>query len=118
MPQWINDDGSVTPLFKSRRYNDAFPYHSGMSIGLATAPSIEGPYAVAVDELIFGPDRMGEIEDPYLWRDAAGYHMVAKDMNASLAGQHHQMAERFLQTRCCTIVLDLEPTSNPRRNAA
>ena len=86
---WINDDGSVTLLFKSRRYNDAFPYHSRMSIGLATAPSIEGPYTVAVDEPIFGPNRMGEIEDPYLWRDAAGYHMVAKDMNASLAGQHH-----------------------------
>ncbi len=86
---WINDDGSVTLIFKSRQYNEKFPYHSGMSLGLATAPHFEGPYTVVGDEPIFGPDRMGEIEDPFLWKDDTGYHLIAKDMNASLAGQHH-----------------------------
>ena len=86
---WINDDGSVKLIFKSRRYNDTFPYQSSMTIGLATAPHFEGPYTVVGDEPIFGKDRFGEVEDPYLWRDDAGYHLIAKDMNATLAGQHH-----------------------------
>jgi hypothetical protein len=60
-----------------------------MMIGLATAPSIEGPYTVVGDEPIFGPDKMGEIEDPYLWKDETGYHMIAKDMKSTLAGEHH-----------------------------
>ena len=85
----INDDGSVKLIFKSRRYNDTFPYQSAMTIGLATAPHFEGPYTVVGDEPIFGKDRFGEVEDPYLWRDHAGYHLIAKDMNATLAGQHH-----------------------------
>lgn len=86
---WINEDGSVTLVFKARKYNEQFPYHSSMMIGLATAPSIEGPYTVVGHEPIFGPDKMGEIEDPFLWKDETGYHMIAKDMKSTLAGEHH-----------------------------
>ncbi|MCH6255973.1 glycoside hydrolase family protein [Puniceicoccaceae bacterium K14] len=86
---WINEDGSVTLIFKARKYNDEFPYHSSMMIGLATASHFEGPYEVVGDEPIFGPDKMGEIEDPYLWKDESGYHMIAKDMKSSLGGEHH-----------------------------
>lgn len=86
---WINEDGSVKLIFKSRKYNESFPYHSSMKIGLATAEHFEGPYTVVGDEPIFGADKMGEVEDPYLWRDEAGYHMIAKDMHDTLAGQHH-----------------------------
>lgn len=86
---WINEDGSVKLIFKSRKYNEKFPYHSSMKIGLATAPHFEGPYTVEGDEPIFGAEKMGEVEDPYLWRDEAGYHLIAKDMNSSLSGHHH-----------------------------
>lgn len=86
---WINEDGSVKLIFKARQYNEKFPFHSSMKIGLATAPHFEGPYTVMGNDAIFGPDKMGEVEDPYLWKDADGYHLIAKDMHDTLAGEHH-----------------------------
>jgi hypothetical protein len=86
---WINEDGSVALIFKSRKYNDSFPYHSSMKIGLATADSFEGPYTVAVKEPIFGVDKVGEIEDPFLWRDDSGYHLIAKDQRGVITGNMH-----------------------------
>ena len=76
-------------LFKSRMYKDSYPFHSPMMIGAAAAPSVEGPYRVLVDEPIFGPDKMGEVEDPFLWRDKTGYHMIAKDMRGTIVGRRH-----------------------------
>ncbi|MEN8734492.1 MAG: DUF6250 domain-containing protein, partial [Lentimonas sp.] len=86
---WINEDGSVKLIFKSRKYNGSFPYHSSMKIGLATADHFEGPYTVASDEPIFGVDKVGEIEDPYLWRDESGYHLIAKDQQGKVSGHYH-----------------------------
>ncbi len=86
---WINADGSVKLIFKSRKYNESFPFHSSMKIGLATADHFEGPYTVASDEPIFGVDKVGEIEDPYLWRDDSGYHMIAKDQQGKISGHFH-----------------------------
>lgn len=86
---WINEDGSVKLIFKSRMYNQEFPYHSSMKIGLATAPHFNGPYTVVGNGPIFGVDKLGEIEDPFLWRDETGYHLIAKDMHSSIAGEYH-----------------------------
>lgn len=86
---WINEDGSVLLIFKSRHYNESFPYHSDMSIGVAKADTIDGPYEVVVDEPIFGLDKVGEIEDPYLWKDEAGYHLIAKDQRGSITETGH-----------------------------
>lgn len=86
---WIDEDGKVTLLFKSRQYNEEFPYHSSMKIGLATADNFEGPYTVTVNEPVFSIDKMGEIEDPYLWKDNTGFHMIAKDMRGTLTDHHH-----------------------------
>lgn len=86
---WINEDGSVVLIFKSRKYNENFPYHSSMSIGVATAKSIDGPFTVTVDEPIFGENKMGEIEDPFLWRDKSGYHIIAKDQRGTITGDQH-----------------------------
>jgi hypothetical protein len=82
----INEDGSVLLIFKSRKYNDQFPYHSDMMLGVATAPHYTGPYTVAMDEPIFSETRFGVVEDPYLWKDKNGYHMLAKDQNGEVAG--------------------------------
>lgn len=86
---WINEDGSVVLIFKSRKYNENFPYHSSMNIGLATAPHFEGPYHVAVNEPIFGVDKVGEIEDPFLWKDDDGFHLIAKDQRGKISNHLH-----------------------------
>lgn len=86
---WINEDGSVTLMFKSRMYKDKFPYHSHMMIGIATAPKPEGPYTVISKEPVFGEDKIGEIEDPFLWKDESGFHMIAKDQRGKITGEWH-----------------------------
>lgn len=86
---WINEDGSVIMLFKSRSYKEAYPFQTSMMIGVATAPSIDGPFEVVGDEPIFGVDKMGEVEDMFLWKDETGYHMLAKDQRGTITGNHH-----------------------------
>ena len=79
-------DGSVYVIFKSRMYEGN--EHSSMMIGAAEAPSWKGPYKVVCQEPLFGPDRFGEIEDPFVWLGSDGiYHMIAKDMRASICGE-------------------------------
>jgi hypothetical protein len=85
----VKDDGSVVLMFKSRAYGEKFPYHSDMMIGVALAPRIDGPYTVAVNEPIFGVGKVGEIEDPFLWQDGSGLHVVAKDQRGGITGQKH-----------------------------
>lgn len=79
-------DGSLLMTFKSRRY--VGNTHSGMALGLARADSLDGPAEVIVDEPIFSPERFGEVEDPFLWRDPGDgrLHMIAKDMTGRLCG--------------------------------
>jgi len=86
---WINEDGSVTMLFKSRAYKEDYPFQTSMMIGVAEAPSIDGPFEVVGDEPVFGIDKMGEIEDPFLWKDESGYHMLAKDQRGTITGNRH-----------------------------
>ncbi len=87
----INKDGSVAMLFKTRMYNkeNKYPFKTPMVITLATAPGFEGPYTICDEGELFGPDKFGVIEDPFLWSDENGYHMIAKDMGSKLAGEHH-----------------------------
>lgn len=83
---WINEDGSVLLLFKSRGYSEQFPYQSAMKIGVAKAPHFKGPYTVDNDKPIFGEGDMAEIEDPTLWKDEHGYHILAKDQRGKITG--------------------------------
>lgn len=85
---WIEEDGTTTLIFKSRQYKEGFPYQSSMSIGVAKASSFEGPYEVH-PEPIFGMDKMGEIEDPFIWKDDQGFHLIAKDQRGMLTGERH-----------------------------
>lgn len=80
----IHEDGRVTMLFKSRQYLGNT--HSGMSIGLAKAPTPEGPFTVIGDSPLFSPTRFGEIEDPFLWYQDDAFHVIAKDMSGELCG--------------------------------
>lgn len=83
---WINEDGSVVMIFKARSYNEQFPYHSDMKIGVAAAPSFKGPYTVLNEKPIFGEGDMPEVEDPTLWKDEDGYHILAKDQRGEITG--------------------------------
>ena len=83
----IQEDGSVMMIFKGRSYkgNDG---NSAMSLGMAYAPSIEGPYQVVNnDQPIFQVDGQGEAEDPYLWKDKDGFHAIFKDHVSKFTGE-------------------------------
>ena len=86
---WIEADGSTWLAFKARAKQAADPFYTGMTIGVARAPHFTGPYTVVGDEPIFGRDRSQEVEDPFIWKDAAGFHMLAKDQRGGVSGQQH-----------------------------
>lgn len=85
---WIEEDGSVTLIFKSRSHTEKFPYYSDMMLGLARAPHFDGPYEVVGTKPILGEgsDNPWEGEDPCLWRDERGYHMLFKDQQGAIIG--------------------------------
>lgn len=75
----VETDGSVTMIFKGREYigNDKY---SDMALGIAKAKHIEGPYEVQNNnQPIFQVNGQGEAEDPFLWKDPNGYHIIFKD---------------------------------------
>lgn len=83
----IQEDGSVMMIFKGRHYTNGY-LHSAMSLGMAYAPTIEGPYRVLNNDCpIFEVDGQGEAEDPFLWKDANGYHAIFKDHVAKFTGE-------------------------------
>jgi hypothetical protein len=83
----VHDDGSVLLMFKSRRYEGV--KHSRMMLGVARAKHYLGPYEVAGNEPVFSADKFGEVEDPFVWKTAEGYEMIAKDMTGNLVGEKH-----------------------------
>lgn len=84
----IKEDGSVVLMFKGRGYKKDEVTNSDMSIGVATAPSYDGEYTVIGKEPLFSMEKFGEVEDPHLWSDDTGFHMVAKDQRGLITGGH------------------------------
>jgi hypothetical protein len=85
----VHRDGSVLMVFKSRRYKPDGT-HGPMMLGLARAKHYLGPYAVVGNEPLFGPDKIGELEDPFVWQNADGtYELIAKDMTGKIVGEKH-----------------------------
>ncbi|PIB34897.1 glycosyl hydrolase family 43 [Reichenbachiella sp. 5M10] len=85
----IKEDGSVVLLFKGRSYREDELTHTDQFIGVATAPTYDGEYTVVGDEPVFSSEQFGEVEDPHLWRDDQGFHMIAKDMTGDIIGTGH-----------------------------
>jgi hypothetical protein len=85
---WISDDGSVLLVFKARAYKKEFPFHGDMSIGVAIAPKYDGTYQVMNDP-IFSKEKIGEVEDPFLWKDKDGFHLLVKDQRGGITGYKH-----------------------------
>lgn len=90
----IKEDGSVVLVFKSRAYREDGIKHGPMEIGVATAPKYDGVYTVSTQP-VFSKENLGNItggyhdgliEDPHLWLDDEGYHMIAKDHKGRITG--------------------------------
>jgi hypothetical protein len=81
----VHADGSVLLAFKSRHY--VGNTHNGMMINLAQADHYTGPYRMLENNPAFGPEHLGEIEDPFIWQTGHGYEMIAKDMLGTLCGE-------------------------------
>ncbi|WP_179090130.1 glycoside hydrolase family protein [Paenibacillus sp. FSL H8-0548] len=82
----IREDGSVLLIYKARKYESNG--HGQMTLGVAEASGIEGPYRVIHDSPLFPPEQF-HIEDPFIWHTAEGYRMIAKDMDGHLCGEKH-----------------------------
>ena len=77
----IHPDGSVLMIFKARSYEGNT--YSPMSLGVAYAKNISGPYKVLNNKQpVFNAKLTGELEDPFLWKDTRDYHLVFKDHKA------------------------------------
>ncbi len=80
----VNPDGSIYLMFKSRAYEGW--KHGTMSIGVAEAANWYSPFRVVTDQPLFGENQLGEVEDPFVWRDSEGFKMIAKDMRGAIGG--------------------------------
>jgi hypothetical protein len=85
----IEKDGSVVMVFKSRAYKDKYPFQTPMFLGVARAAHYDKPFSVVSEKPIFGVGHGGEVEDPYIWKDATGFHMIAKDQRGEITGERH-----------------------------
>lgn len=87
----IGHDGSVTLVYKARRYQD-MPYkgdtYGAMTLGVAKADSATGQYRVMKETPLF-EDPGVEVEDPFIWNDGTCYHMIAKDLHGNLCGEKY-----------------------------
>ncbi len=83
----IKDDGSVVIIFKGRGYKTDGVTHDDMTVNVATAPSYDGKYTVSSTKPLFSVDNFGEIEDPHMWKDDEGYHLIAKDHQGGITGE-------------------------------
>ncbi|MDR2915192.1 MAG: glycoside hydrolase family protein [Tannerella sp.] len=83
----IQEDGSVIMIFKGRAYKNDNT-HSNMALGIAYAENIEGTYKVLNnEEPIFNVEGQGEAEDPFLWKDHNGFHIIYKDHVGKFTGE-------------------------------
>jgi hypothetical protein len=74
----VHADGSVLLMFKSRAYKEN--RHGPMHIGIAKADSVDGKFTVLNNEQpIFNQLGDGAAEDPFMWNDERGYHVLFKD---------------------------------------
>lgn len=81
----VTPDGSVTMIFKARRYERNV--HGPMTLGVARADRPEGPYRV--DGRLHIGDVEAEVEDPFLWHNGTSFELIAKDMTGALCGESH-----------------------------
>lgn len=87
----VMEDGSVILVYKSRDYKDN--KMGKMVLSSAYAKHYEGPYDTRLDEPLFCDEKdysvHGLFEDPFIWKDYYGFHMIAKDMTGVISGEKY-----------------------------
>lgn len=84
----IEEDGSAFMIFKARKYIGS--KISGFMLMTARAPSPFGKWEVLNNgKPIFDLETFGSSEDPFLWKDKDGYHIIYKDMTGKQSKEFH-----------------------------
>lgn len=73
-------------MFKSRRYEGI--KHSQMMLE-SPARNIIWDRTKWLAASWSSANKFGEVEDPFVWKTAEGYEMIAKDMTGKLVGEKH-----------------------------
>lgn len=84
-----NEDGSILLIYKSKPYKKP-PYqgllHGDMAFGAAYSSGYDQPFHQICDTPIFQTPSVC-LEDPFIWKNDAGYQMIAKDMTGRICGE-------------------------------
>ncbi len=78
----IRDDGRVLLYYRSNT-------PEGLRIGVAGAPTFEGPYSRLSDDPVLRFESGDFVEDPFVWWERDHYEMLAKDMLGGITGEIH-----------------------------
>lgn len=79
---WVTYDNKILLIYKSLTAPGEM-----MRLGIASANRPEGPYERMRSEPILDFTASGQhMEDPFLWQDKVGFHLLVKDMNGGLGG--------------------------------
>lgn len=85
----VTPDGKILLIYKARSYvNRPYPefLHGKMVLGVAVADAPWEKHKAILDKPLFdGSDY--ELEDPFVWCNEDGYHLMAKDMNGNVCGE-------------------------------
>lgn len=85
----IDGSGRCVMLYKTRTYLTDLraPFlHGKMRFGVAVSDRPEGGFRQVLDQPLFD-GRDVEMEDPFIWRDEDGCHLIAKDMHGNVCGE-------------------------------
>ena len=90
----ILPNGTIYLAFQAHPRNTS---HAWELVGVARAPSWKGPYTIVTPTPVF-PEHWycvaGTSEDPFVWQDARGWHMLVHGMCPSGLFQAHYAASR------------------------
>ena len=85
----MTPDEKILLIYKARSYVDR-PYpeflHGKMILGVAVADAPWEKHKAILDKPLFDGSCY-ELEDPFVWCNDEGYHLVAKDMNGNVCGE-------------------------------
>ena len=89
----ITEDGKILLIYKTRTYAEK-PYpeylHGQMLFGVAVADNPFEKHRPILDRPLFSDSKEEvELEDPFVWYDESGYHMMAKDMKGNICGEKY-----------------------------
>ncbi len=85
----IEHHGQCTMLYKTRTYKTDITeefLHGNMLFGVAQAERPEGPFLPVLNQPLFHEKDI-EMEDPFIWKDNDGFHLMAKDMKGNVCGE-------------------------------